>query len=220
MISVGGADLKMIDPILSVIIAFVGVIVGGIITFVTTYVLNERRYKYERISGGIAFYRSMLKEVLPLLKKVAQIREALISLKTANEKVIQGEKGFPILYIDSDKGPRHLKNLELRTVIAEQLVPESRTFAASPWMAIMPANVSVPFLMLLGMVSDLTTDHWNDPPTKILKLVDEAQQVLEDLDISMYKMLGLLPAYRAIHATKPGFTSNELRKFMEKRLPD
>jgi hypothetical protein len=63
----------MIDPTFSVI---VGVIVGGIITFLTTYVVNERRYKHEMVSEGITFYRSMLKEILPLLGKFEQLRGA------------------------------------------------------------------------------------------------------------------------------------------------
>jgi len=205
----------MIDPTLS---AIIGVAVGGAISFTTTYIMNERRYKHERIAEGIEFYRSMLKEILPLLKNVAQLREALTSLKTAKEKEIHGEKGFPTLYVDLDKGPRYLGNSALHTLIDKQLLGKLVTLTRSPWMTIAPGNVSISALMLTGIVADLTENYWNAPPIKIINLVDEIWKVLEDLDISVLKMLGLLPAYRAIHKTKPGFASEKLRKLMERKF--
>lgn len=205
----------MIDPTLS---AIVGVIVGGAISFTATYIINERRYKQESIVGGIEFYRSMLKDILPFLKNVAQLEEALTSVKTAKEKEIRGEKGFPTFHVDLDKGPRYLENSELHTLIDKQLLDELVALARSPWMAIAPGDLSISAMVLTGMVADLTKDYWNAPPNKIIKLVDEMWKVVQDLHISVLKMLGLLPAYRAIHETKPGFTSEKLRELMEKRV--
>jgi len=203
----------MIDPTLS---AIIGVIVGGVISFTTAYIINERRYKQESTVEGTKFYRSMLKDILPFRKNVAQLEEALVSIKTAQEKEMRGEKGFPTLHIDLDKGPIYLENSELHTLIDKQLLDELVTLTRSPWMAIVPGDLSISAMMLTRMVVDLTKNYWDAPPNKIIKLVDEMGKVVQDLHISVLKMLGLLPAYRAIQEAKPGFTSEKLREFIEK----
>jgi len=204
----------MIDPTLS---AVIGGVVGGAISFTAAYIINERRYKQEEIAKGIEFYRGMLREILPFLKNIAQLKEALTTLRTTKEKELEGTWTGPDLYIDLDKGPRYLSSSELRTLIGKQLLRRLTVLTRSPWMTIAPGNISISAMLLTGLVDELTVYYWDELPHEILAFVDEIWKVLEDLDVSVLKMLGLLPAYRAIHEAKPGFASEKLRKIMERK---
>lgn len=188
--------------------------ISGIISLITTYIVLTWQSKRKEVTEGIAFYREILPHVLPIFQKVSQLEASVISLKTATENMIKGKDGFPVYHVDEGTGIKYLPKDELQSLIKKQS-EELLVLTNSSWFSILPANLTISTLMIASMVNTVAQQDWNTNPTAILSQLKEIRVLLNDYELSKYKMLGLLPAYLDVHKQKPEIQSKRLKGLLE-----
>jgi hypothetical protein len=190
--------------------------ISGIISLATTYIVLTWQSKRKEVTEGIAFYREILPHLLPIFQKMSQLDASVISLETATKDIIKGKDGFPVYHVDEVTGIKYLSKDELQTLMKKQS-EELLVLTNSSWFSILPANLTTSTLMTASTVNNVAQQDWNQNSTVLLSQLEEIRTLLNDYDLSKYKMLGLLPAYLHVHKQKPEIQSKKLKELLENR---
>lgn len=105
----------------------------------TTYVILMRQNNQKKVMDGIAFYRSNLHHILPIMNSISKLESAEQTLAIALDNIIEGHRGFPAMH----DGLKHLKQDELRELI-ESESKKLQMLCTSEWLSIFPATLSIP----------------------------------------------------------------------------
>ncbi len=187
-------DASIILPIVTASLALAGVIIGSILT----YFVERWRNNQKKVMDGIAFYRSNLPHILPIMNSMSKLESTQLTLSIALDNIIEGQRGFPVMH----NGMEYLKQDELRDLIKSES-KKLQILSNTGWLSIFPEILSIPITEIWAQMFGISQADWLGKPEESKEKLEKASLSFRKYRLTMKKVLGLIEAYMEISKDFP-----------------